>query len=108
MAYTINHQSIQVYNHFYVATVTHWLSHSDHSVQSDHIGMVELAHDGRLLQELDLLYLTCCWSKRFHSNVLAPPGRLPHTSVDLTKVSSPNMFSNPKKDILVKIEVVLW
>ncbi len=61
-----------------------------------HVGMVELAHDGCLMQELDPVDLTCSRSKCLHSDLHAPTGRLPHSLVHLTKVTRPKMLTNTK------------
>ena len=71
-----------------IKVLTHWLPHSDHSVQLDHVGVSELSHDGRLLEELDfvcLVFALVGLDGHFHGS----PRTLPQTLVDCTKRSTP-------------------
>ena len=45
---------------------THGFSHSDHSIQLDHVGMFKLSHDGCLLQKLDLVRFIWSWLQWFY------------------------------------------
>ena len=65
---------------------THWFSHSDHTIQLHHIGVVELSHDGCLLQKLDSVFLSGVWLQRLHSNLHCAAGELPQTLAHLTKL----------------------
>ena len=48
---------------------THWLPQSDHSVQPHDVGVPELAIDGRLLQELELVFLPGLRSEGLDGNL---------------------------------------
>ena len=51
-----------------MVAITHRLSHCDDSKQCHNIGMIELAHDGCLLQELHFVLLLCSRFERLQSH----------------------------------------
>ena len=48
--------------------ITYWLSHSDYFVHFDKTGVLELAHDGRLLKKLHSVFLSCIFLESLHCN----------------------------------------
>ena len=48
---------ISIQHSYDISTSTYWFSHGDHTHQHDNIGVSELPINGRLLEELDLLFL---------------------------------------------------
>ena len=67
--------------------LTHWFPHSNHSVQLDHVGMSELTHDGRLLEELDFVFLIFALVD-LDGHLHGSPRALPHTLTNCTKRST--------------------
>ena len=67
---------------------THWFSHSHHSIEPDDIGMAELAHDGCLLEELDLVDLRSVWPEYFDSHLQPLVRKVPLCTEHLPKLPS--------------------
>ena len=65
---------------------THRFSHSHYTIQLHDIGMVELSHDGCLLQKLDSVFLSGVWLQRLHSNLHCAARELPQTLAHLAKL----------------------
>ena len=74
--------------------LTDRLSQGDHSTQLHHVGVTKLAHDGRLLEKLDLAFrhslLQC-----FHSHIPTSIWRLPHSLVYRPKLPRPQIAPSP-------------
>ena len=72
------------------------LSHSDHTKQLHHVGVPELAHDGRLLEELDLILLCrLIFVENLQCNLTRLQTALPLSSVHCSKLTTPNFVCPP-------------
>ena len=67
----------------------------DYSMESDNVGVIELAHDGCLLQEPDSVQLCCSQLELFDGHHHWPRGRLPHPLVDSSKLTRAKMLRQP-------------
>ena len=74
------------------------LSHCDHSVQVDHVAVLELAHDGCLLEELDLCTLIRARLECLHCHLHCSHGRQPLPLVHRTKLPRTQVLVNPAKN----------
>ena len=66
--------------------LTYGFSFTDNSKQGDNIGMSELCHDGRFLEEFYLIYFARSLLEKLHSNLNVSSSISPHTSLNKTKL----------------------
>ena len=76
---------------------THWFSFSDYSIKLDDIGVRELSHDGRLLEELDLIFLASFFFECLHRYVhfFLWTWFHPFSLLDLSELSRANQICYP-------------
>ena len=77
----------------------------DYSMENDNVGVIELAHDGCLLQEPDSVQLCCSQLELFDGHHHWPRGRLPHPLVDSSKLTRAKMLRQPANERESHIEL---
>ena len=73
----------------------YWFPNCDHSMKHHHIWMLELSHDGCLLQELHSVFFQRSRLKCRYGHLHSTPRRLPHPLVYCPKLTRAEMLNNP-------------